>query len=304
MHNRTVYYTDHIEAHFGDGSKKLAERDAAMRRRSQTFLATEYLIDPKTGRRNLPQPRVLGHPYCNYCNGILRFFGQPDNEPFRGDQSFVGECETCGWWFCQSMHYRSADHDYTHNDYYEGVLRNFDITHLDLPVAMLRQYLQKRFDDIRNLHPRKFEELCCDVFREHFDCEVRLTSYSRDGGVDLYLIDGEQPCVVQLKRRHNPAAEPVEAVREFLGAMLEHGALRGLYVSTAERYTSGAKRATKSSHLAKLGMRLDLIDYNGLRELFTERGCEHKPWKLIRAVRTPELYFSSEVEPRRPRFPW
>jgi hypothetical protein len=202
MTSRSVYYADHIGAAFGDGSKSLSKWEAAVMARHDLLLSYEWLFDPKTGRNNKPQPVVLGRPQCLYCAGALNFFGQPDNEPFRGDQSFAGECECCGWWFCQSMHYRGADHDFTHNDYYEGVLRTFDIDHLDLPIDMLRHYLQRHFDDIRNVHPRKFEELCRDVFRDHFDCEVRLTSYSRDGGVDLYLVDSQQPFVVQLRARH------------------------------------------------------------------------------------------------------
>ena len=304
MNRRSVYYADHIGAEFGDGSRPLSDWEARVRARRDLLLSVDWLTDPSTGKRNRPQPVVLSKPYCLYCSGDLVFFGQPNNEPFVGDFSFAGECQRCGWWFCESQHVTYPDGDHSHDDFYEGVLRAFAIDHLDLPLDMLRHYLQRNFEDIRNINPRKFEELCQSVFYDHFACEVRLTGYSRDGGVDLYLVDSEQPCAVQLKRRGGAVTEKVGAVREFLGALVEQGAMRGLFVSTADRFSLGARKAAHSPHLAQLGIKLDLMDYSGLRELFQERSLDNKPWKQVANVREPRLCFSHDERNRPPRFPW
>lgn len=70
------------------------------------------------------------------------------------------------------------------------------------------------------------------------DCEVHQLGYTRDGGIDLILLDGDDQIAVQVKRREDHRkAEPVTGTREFLGAALlaSHDDL--IYVSNAERFS-------------------------------------------------------------------
>jgi hypothetical protein len=45
------------------------------------------------------------------------------------------------------------------------------------------------------------EELVASVLPEHFACTAHVVGKTNDGGVDLILIDADEPIIVQVKRR-------------------------------------------------------------------------------------------------------
>lgn len=47
------------------------------------------------------------------------------------------------------------------------------------------------------------EELVASVFRDFYECEVEVVGKSNDGGVDVIVIDSDNPIMVQVKRRRN-----------------------------------------------------------------------------------------------------
>ena len=57
---------------------------------------------------------------------------------------------------------------------------------LGVPLNELREHLLKHYDARYDIHPRKLEELVADIFRNHGH-RVELTSFSKDGGIDLFL---------------------------------------------------------------------------------------------------------------------
>ena len=251
-------YTDFIEAEFG--SYAMGDRSIEKR-----------LKDPRLNRLN---KRALSHPSlrnCPYCNGelltIVKDGPVPLNTSTIRPEHLVKKCSVCGWWFYDYCLWGYL-HDFYCWNYYEGVLRKFDISAISLPLQILRRHLAKRFEDIHSIHPRKFEELCQDIFRDWLDCEVKLTSYSKDGGVDLYAIDGETKFAIQLKRRANDVSEGIQAIRAFLGAMVINGEINGIFCTTANRFSDYVKRAVFSPPLRKYGIRIELIDYKKLRDIF------------------------------------
>ncbi len=304
---RYVHYAKSISLDLGASKGWHDERrrrrgDQWLSRRYDAFLGTDWVV-LTPGEQAKPQPRIMTSGCCPYCGHRLQFFGQPDNEPLIGDQSFAGECESCGWWFCQYQQVRHAEGLYDGGEYHEGILSELDVSALDVPTGLLIQHLRSKFDDVRFLHPRMFERLCESVLSEHFNCEVRLTGYSKDKGVDLYLIRCETTRAVQLKRRSRTISEGVAPVREFLGAMVENEMQTGIFISTAPSFTRGAREFAASPALGRRGMKIELIDAHGLEEIFDRRGLRDKPWKRIPTVKSPRVIFYPNP-PRDPRFAW
>jgi HJR/Mrr/RecB family endonuclease len=305
--DRNVYYAKNISIDLGASKGWHDERrkrrgDRWLIERYDEHLGTDWVV-LTPGERAKPQPKIMTRGQCLYCSSPLQFFGQPDNEPFVGDQSFAGECQICGWWFCQSQRVRDAEGLYDGGEYHEGILSELDISALDLPVQILTSHLRTKFEDVRSVHPRTFELLCESILSEHFDCEVRLTGYSKDKGVDLYLIRGEVTRAVQLKRRGKPISEGVAPAREFLGAMVENEIQTGVFISTAQRFTRGAQKLASSPVLRSQGINIELIDAHGLEEIFDRRGLMDKPWKRIASIKPPRIIFPPN-KGREPRFPW
>jgi len=183
-------------------------------------------------------------------------------------------CKNCGWWRCTE---EKGDYDdYTYDDWYtekatilESVAKQFDITTTNLPIALLKKYLASKFNDIREIHPRKFEEIVASIFGEHFSCEVRLTAQSWDGGYDLYAVISDEPHLIEVKRRSKPCStESVRTVRELLGVMLLNDVPNGIIVSTADHFSKMAFDEAKKITQSKAPYRIELMNYNDLHELF------------------------------------
>src|SRR3569623_2125361 len=104
---RVVYYAKNITVDLGTRGeweqKERRPRPGWLTDRYREHLVTDWVrLEPGGDAR--PQPRILTRARCSYCGGQLIFYGQPNNEPFAGDQTFAGECQSCGWWFCESQH--------------------------------------------------------------------------------------------------------------------------------------------------------------------------------------------------------
>jgi hypothetical protein len=169
----------------------------------------------------------------------------------------------CGWWL---YHYKDGS-DGAYGELATGaILKRFLIDSMALPVEALNHHLTSRFGQLRHVAPRKLEEWVAGLVRDYLDCEVRLTSCTRDGGVDVYALLGEETMAIQVKRRANRNAEPVTAIREFVGVLLTSGIPRGLFVTTADHFSAPARQVAASA--CSRGIRLDLIDFHRLQDMF------------------------------------
>lgn len=270
-------YTDFIKAEFGSYLTDF----------SGEYEIDNRLKDPKLNRlyKRASSHRSLKN--CPYCNGelltIIKDGPPPVMTSSNRPEHQVKKCSACGWWFYDYLLWGYIDEFYFW-DYYEGVLKKFDISAISVPLKILKRCLAKRFEDIRSIHPRKFEEICQGVFRAYLQCEVKLTSYSKDGGIDLYAIDGENKFAIQLKRRSRAVTEGVEAIRAFLGAIIINGEINGIFCTSADHFSENAKQAILSPPLKKYGIKIELIDYKKLRDIFgfiTKN--QREPWHELLA---------------------
>lgn len=180
---------------------------------------------------------------CLYCKTPMRLDATDRLEGYDGDFDLwkLYRCDVCGYWSIDHKGERFDMHLASSRKCYAcGVMEHFEVSSIQAPTEELREYLVRQSADIASIHPRKLEILVASIFKNR-GFSVELTSYSKDGGVDLFLLadSSGQPTVVQVKR-NNPARKiGVSEIDAFLGAMARHGKYHGIYVTTST-YTRGA----------------------------------------------------------------
>ncbi len=131
------------------------------------------------------------------------------------------------------------------------------------------------------LHPRAFEELSAELVRRMGYCNVVVTPYSGDGGVDITAVF---PCgpltgqnfVFQVKRFRRSLGQ--RAVRELRGVLGEHD--QGVLISTGTFLPSARRLA------ARWGRPVVLVDGDRLAGLLIENdlGVERVQTELLKVV--------------------
>lgn len=169
---------------------------------------------------------------CIYCDERLERLrsGQPSSSavephyPGQGTWNLMA-CPSCRWWSLSFFDFLSHKDGVAYRyGYASAVFQKFRIDTPEIPVSEIQQYLLKRYDARYDIHPRKLEEILASVFHNHgFD--VELTSYSKDGGVDLYLLRSPNgiPVAVQAKRNAKTRRIGVEGINAFLCTLVRHG---------------------------------------------------------------------------------
>jgi restriction system protein len=226
-------------------------------------------------------------------------------------------CQHCGWWQLRSegsiIKDGNVEFDLVRDAYqYHSLLEEIDISSNDILLADLKSHLMRRWEDRRLISASKAEQLVADILKEHLACDVYHTTANantRDGGIDLFVCasDGRVKAAVQVKRRVTRAVELVHEVRNFVGALIVEGYDKGIFVTTASRFSSGAKEVAINPHLKRYRLELELIDGERLLELLKVTSPnpevalpaginEHSVWQDVNGsiTTTEELLFARE----------
>lgn len=135
---------------------------------------------------------------------------------------------------------------------------SFDLSEIN---DELIKYLARHPEKMRALHPRKFEELVAELFRDK-GYDVELTRFSKDGGFDIRAIRktdvGLGLTLIECKRFAADRPVGVTLIRGLFGVVEKERATGGLFVTTSY-FTRGAN-AFKND----LKHRLDLTDFDRL----------------------------------------
>lgn len=127
----------------------------------------------------------------------------------------------------------------------------------------VKRYFAKHPEKLHSLHPRKFEELICDILKD-LGFETELTKATRDGGWDIYARMKNEITtylmLVECKRYALDKLVGPKFVRELAGVCGMHKADRGMIVTTS--YFS--KRAEHEKTLSTTQM--VLADFERLKE--------------------------------------
>jgi len=96
-------------------------------------------------------------------------------------------------------------------------LRKFTINSEEVLLKELASHLKRKFSDVYVLSPRRFEQLVGQIYAD-MGYKVRITKNSRDGGVDLILLeqDSNKQILVQCKRYTVWRKISVSIIREML----------------------------------------------------------------------------------------
>ena len=227
---------------------------------------------------------------CRFCNSELKkvfegYLEVPDDR----DSYLLGdifECPQCGWWEGISKYTDMPDNpfeniqSYHENKYYYGIVNFFDLSSKELPLEVLYNELNKNKQILYDINPYKSEELVQSVLSDFFDCEVKHVGQTGDGGKDLIVVQSEHPILVQVKRRENPNhVELIKGIREFVGTLFIEGSKKGIYVSTAKKFSKGSiEVANELVNNRKLEY-FNLIDYDKLVSMLNIEKNIKKPWE-------------------------
>lgn len=180
-------------------------------------------------------------------------------------------CYSCGWWQITKKSY-IEDMDIVHDPYiYHSVLERVAENSEKAKIIALRQSLQNNWEARKNLSSSDAAELVRDVLKEHYQCDVIHTKSNvntPDGGIDLLVGHNGKKVLaaVQVKRRQTGKPEGVSHVREFVGALAIQGQNKGVFVTTADRFTKTVYAEKQLLH-ENSRIELDLIDAGTLLEL-------------------------------------
>lgn len=229
---------------------------------------------------------------CPFCGNMLKkvFLGIR-SEPRGGDlyeRGLVIECPNCKWWTYKFRFSEDTDlidevqSYYTDSRYY-GIIKKYNIADKEIPIEILTSELKKKPEILFDINPYKLEELAKEILKGVYDCEVYHVGKTGDGGIDLIVLESDEPILVQVKRRENPHhVELVKGVREFVGTLFIEDKRKGIYISTAKSFSKGSKKIAKKLLDDRKLDYFELVDYSKLCYLIGNIE-ERKHWsKLVK----------------------
>lgn len=193
-------------------------------------------------------------------------------------------CSACGWWHMNRIEaVLTKDNRIlraTWWELYHAVYSEVPVELSEFTTPQLQTHLQRRWEDRKHMSAQQAEDLVAGLLSEHYRGDILRVSanaLSSDGGIDLYVVhdNGAVRRAVQVKRRQERNTESVQEVRNFVGAMLLNGAERGVFVTTASRFTGPAAAIPANVNLSRNRLSLELIDGQKLYELLEFANRRH-----------------------------
>ena len=227
-------------------------------------------------REELYEPCRGPCPYCRFPMDTVRHERRGDEARPEYREVVVTACAHCGYWDARDTYHWLKDNDSDGRAHQrmgdhiqwirsQGRLRKFSPSDLAAPLDALRRHVERAPDDLRHIHPRTLERLVGSVFSDALDCEAVHVGGPGDNGIDLILLDAEEPIAIQVKRRGDPSkSEGVAVVRDFLGALLLEGRARGMVVTTAHQYSAAARSAADKARELGLVSGIELVNADAL----------------------------------------
>lgn len=201
-------------------------------------------------------------------------------------EAYVVLCGHCGWHRYHRSELEDAVYTWLH---WVSTFSKIEFSSPNVPLCELRRHLLYGSAALRDLSPHQAEDIVANIFKEHLDCEIHYTSngvYSKDGGIDFVLVrtrDGIDTAF-QVKRRRRQGAEPITAVREFLGAVALSPYKKGYFVTTAPTFTSAATQILSATEaLEQRSMECHLVNGSDLMNLLRITSFRNSALKLFQA---------------------
>lgn len=271
MTNKRIFYRDLIE-HDHVYTDNGEDQIGLMMRSSFTTKVCPFCSETFNEYRHIPEDK--SPPDSKILHVIM--------EPI------IVICKKCGWWQTKeegkligaNIESKIKNQIVNSAYSYHAVIESIDISSNNIMVEDLRRHLLNNWQDRKLISAGKAESLVKSLLKEHLNCDIFSATANvnePDGGIDLYVghENGRVKSAVQVKRRITKETESVSEVRNFVGALVIENLKKGIFVTTAEKYSSVAKKIPD-----KLNNRLELELIDG-NELFEILKCYTKPEELI-----------------------
>jgi len=187
---------------------------------------------------------------CDYNELLKRelddkYYNSLSEDKFWYEETQLGRCFICGWW--KIIEEYNAVTDNLFQIFFEtvGAIRCFELCDISAPLLEVRSHLVKKYNDRLNIHPRLFQDIVSNVFKD-LGYETIGTGYTNDGGIDAILLNKGEPIAVQVKRTKNSIE--VEQIRAFLDELIINNFSKRVYVSTGI-YQSGCATIAKNYNI-------------------------------------------------------
>jgi restriction system protein len=124
-----------------------------------------------------------------------------------------------------------------------GRIRKYPLTSLEIPTTELIKFLNSNQKLLDKIDPFKAEHVVAQLLSDALACEVRVLGGRKDGGVDAFVIVGNQTSTIVQVKWHQVSgkAESVKVIRELVGTLLVKGVPKGILVTTRPRLSHAAK---------------------------------------------------------------
>jgi len=252
-----------------------------IRQSAERIKAEYYPRDEKLGRAYDKHLRRFRARKCAYCRSQDAHYAE------QHQRLEVAICRRCGWWSARKQWaHLSMDGMHCYQSFravVRGKLRVFDTAEQDTPYQKAVEHLALGHARIAETHPRHVEQLVTDMLREALPCKLELTKQSKDGGYDILGFESEGgPFLVEVKRYQRPVG--VEVIRELTGVLFREGMSRGLVVSAASGFTSGARQEASEIAVTRPpfhhGIRLEFMDAQDVAAFLDVRGRDFRSRQL------------------------
>jgi HJR/Mrr/RecB family endonuclease len=182
------------------------------------------------------------------------------------------DCSFCGW-HCSTAGWLNPDSDDPFQIISQAdslILQSFPLSSQDIALNELGTHLQRRYDDIYSIPPRRFEELVADIFK-NLGYGVRLTQSTRDGGADVLLFENPNAlqAIVEVKRYDKDRTVGIKFVDRLMGAMIRWQSKKA-YLITTSHFSRPSTDAV--SQIGQLDSSFEIELWDATR-LLKELGC-------------------------------
>ncbi|MCP4581487.1 MAG: restriction endonuclease [candidate division Zixibacteria bacterium] len=238
---------------------------------------------------------------CPYCSSPISFDKIKDHMTKQGyDSKIVNDkipsfsgnwCQyslelclctnsNCGWWALEQI-VEQLEYHRTEVEIKWGQIKTFDISSREIPIRLIRDEIKKRPNMVYSTHHDSFERLMADCLRDKFPGSfVKHVGKSGDRGIDIYCVIDDEECLVQVKRHKNGSiSEGPKAIRELNGVLLREGIYKGIFISTAKRFTEAAFGELKIKMETQKPVIVELIAFDGIIDLVSRNFEKYEPWK-------------------------
>ncbi len=216
---------------------------------------------------------------CPVCLTPLEHVSYADTQDATGTRELYKACTNCGFW-----KFHLSDNAYL--PYYSiPHIKRFDYERETPSIVHLSNELKKDNKSIYHMHPSKFEKYVGSVLADFYDCEVYHVGQSGDDGIDLIAIVGDNPLLVQVKRRESEGkTEGINIVKLLFASAFARGINNGMIVTTASRFSKPAQKWLESPRIKELGFKMELRNFNDLMSMVDAvmKDNENSPWEVFK----------------------